>query len=135
MPEAPLPLSEDQVRTLGLAFEVGISQAFLRANPGSREALEMLGHALTRSGRHEEALETDRRLVALQPDNPYVRYNLACSLSNLGLVDEALRELGEAVRLGYDDVAHMQADPDLQKVRKDPRFGKLVKAAGRRARD
>jgi predicted Zn-dependent protease len=122
----PLPISESSSRESALAFEAGISSAYLRAVPDHREALEMLGHALTRAGRHEEALEVDRRLVGLQPGNAFVRYNLACSLSNLGRVDEAFLELEAAMELGYDDLRHMAEDPDLAKVRADPRWRALV---------
>lgn len=129
----PLPLSESAAREAALGFESGIAAAFLKSEPAHREALEMLGHALTRQGRHEEALAVDRRLSALEPENAYIRYNLACSLSNLGHVDEALRELETALELGYDDLAFMQQDPDLAKVRKDPRYRKLVER-GRKGR-
>ncbi len=132
-PSRPLPLSEAAARDLGLRFETGIAAAFLRAEPGHREAMEMLGHALTRQGKHDEALTVDRRLVGLEPENAYVRYNLACSLSNLGKVEEALRELEIAIELGYDDLSFMQQDPDLERVRKDPRYRALL-AKGRKGR-
>jgi tetratricopeptide (TPR) repeat protein len=122
----PLPLSEPSSRDLALSFETGIAAAFLRAEPGHREALEMLGHALTRQGKHLDALEVDRQLVGMEPDNAYVRYNLACSLSNLGKVEEALKELEAAIELGYDDLSYMQKDPDLERVRKDPRYRRLL---------
>ncbi|KAF0243031.1 MAG: hypothetical protein FD180_3602 [Planctomycetota bacterium] len=122
----PLPLSEPSSRDLVLSFETGIAAAFLRAEPGHREALEMLGHALTRQGKHDDALAVDRELVGLEPDNAYIRYNLACSLSNLGKVEEALGELEIALELGYDDLAYMQKDPDLARVRKDPRYRTLL---------
>ncbi len=122
----PLPLSEPASRALALSFETAIAAAFLRAEPGHREALEMLGHALTRQGKHDDALAVDRELVNLEPDNAYIRYNLACSLSNLGKVEDALRELELALELGYDDVSYMQKDPDLARVRKDPRYRRLL---------
>jgi hypothetical protein len=87
MPEsasAPIPLPPATLLGMALDFEIGIAAAYLKADPLHREALEMLGHALTRRGRHAEALEVDRRLVAMEPENAYVRYNYACSLSNLG---------------------------------------------------
>ncbi|MCE9582537.1 MAG: tetratricopeptide repeat protein [Planctomycetes bacterium] len=129
----PIPLPESVSREMALSFEIGIASAFLRSEPGHRDALEMLGHALTRQGKHEAALEVDRKLVALQPDNAFVRYNLACSLSNLGRVDEALVELGESIDLGYEDLAFMQSDPDLAQVRRDPRYRRLLEK-GKRGR-
>ena len=127
----PLPLSEPASRDLALSFETGIATAFLRAEPGHREALEMLGHALTRQGKHDDALAVDRVLVSLEPENAYIRYNLACSLSNLGKVEEALLELETALKLGYDDLSYMQKDPDLARVRKDPRYRGLLEKGKR----
>lgn len=132
-PVHPLPLPEPVSRDLGLSFEIGIASAFLQTEPDHREALEMLGHALTRKGKHEEALVVDRRLVALEPENAFGRYNLACSLSNLGRIDEALHELAASIELGYEDLAFMQSDPDLAQVRRDPRYRQLL-AKGRRGR-
>ena len=34
--------------------------------------------------------------------------------------------MGEAFRLGYDDVAHMEVDPDLASIRERPEFRALV---------
>lgn len=126
-----IPLAHASTIPMALDFEISLATAYLKADPGHREALEMLGHALTRRGRHAEALEVDRRLVGLEPSNAYVRYNFACSLSNMDRVDEALRELEKALDLGYDDLALLRSDPDLAGVRKDPRFKLLL----RRARD
>ena len=130
-PTDPLPIAEKSAEGLAQEFEAGISAAFLRANPDSREALEMLGHALTRAGRHSEALDVDRRLVQLQPDNAFAHYNLACSLSNMGNVEEALGALETALKLGYDDLSFMEKDPDLARVRRDPRYRRLLEKGKR----
>ncbi|MHC4606023.1 MAG: TPR end-of-group domain-containing protein [Planctomycetota bacterium] len=107
-------------------FEIGLARAALAGNKGSFEALQMLGHALTRSGRHREAIAVDRRIVELRPKDPVSHYNLACSYSNLNEADRAFEALERAFDLGYRDVRHMLVDEDLRNVRGDPRFRKLV---------
>lgn len=94
-------------------------------------AMFELGTVLTRLRRFQEGLEIDRRLVRLQPDQPVLRYNLACSLALVEMNDEAVSELTKAIDLGYDDVDHMLKDRDLEILRRDERFADLV----RRLRD
>ena len=54
--------------------------------------------------RPEDGLEADRRLMALLPQDPRVRYNLACSCALLGQTDEAFQRLSEACDLGFATV-------------------------------
>jgi len=116
-----------------LSFEIDLARAVIHGNPGHLAALQMLGHALCRAGRHREALEVDNRILDLRPEDPVSHYNLACSLSNLKDVDRALVSLERALQCGYRDIAHLMRDEDLRNVRLDPRFRKLVeKRWGRR---
>lgn len=109
-----------------LLFQVSLSKAVLTSRSNTVEALEMLGHALTRLGKHQEALKVDKKLVRLLPDNPVALYNLACSYSNLGEIDDALDALYKAVSYGYEDGEHMKKDPDLKRLRSEKRFMDLV---------
>ncbi len=112
------------------AFErealVPVYEEALRGDPDDLQVLAYLGAAYTKLGRHEEALEMDRRLAALAPRDPVVRYNLACSYALLGRIDEAFRELDRAVELGYRDRSHLERDEDLANLRCDPRFAALL---------
>ena len=102
----------------------------LRSETDRREnlaALVELGAVLTRLGRYDEGLQVDQRLVRLEPEEPIVHYNLACSLSLLGRIDDGIEELTRAVDLGYEDVEHMLKDRDLRALRNDPRFEVLAK--------
>jgi tetratricopeptide (TPR) repeat protein len=129
-----LPVPAVEAERAWREFEVALARAVLRVRARRLDALAMLGHALTALGRHEEALEADLRAVEVAPEDATARYNLACSFANLGRVDEAISALREAVRLGYRDVRHMEADPDLASIRSDPRYRALVEALRRRAR-
>jgi tetratricopeptide (TPR) repeat protein len=107
-------------------FEAALSRAVLARFPRHLPALHLLGNALTRLGRHREALGVDRAIVKLAPENDASHYNLACSYSNLGLVDQALRSLKRAVELGYENEEWMAEDPDLENVRRDRRFRRIL---------
>jgi tetratricopeptide (TPR) repeat protein len=102
----------------------------LRSETDRREnvpALVELGAALTRLGRYDEGLLVDQRLVRLEPEEPIVHYNLACSLALLGRADESIEELTRAVDLGYEDLEHMLKDRDLRSLRSSPRFEELAR--------
>lgn len=107
-------------------FEIGLSQAVIGADSRNARAFEMLGQALTRAGRHPEALDADLRLAKLRPKDPVAYYNLACSYSNLRNVDAAFEALHRAFDLGYNDYRHLLKDPDLENVRRDRRFRTLL---------
>jgi hypothetical protein len=53
-------------------------------------------------------------------------YNLACSLARAGRADEAIDSLSRAILLGYDDLAHMESDPDLESLHEHPDFQALL---------
>ena len=126
-PRKAAPRKDDhRARLLFSDFEVGLSRAVLDSNPRHARALEMLGQALTRAGRHNEALEADLRLADLRPKDPIAFYNLACSYSNLENLDAAFDALRRAFDLGYRDYRHLLRDPDLENVRRDRRFKRLL---------
>lgn len=107
-------------------FQIGLGKAVLAGWKDHLEALLMLGDALTRHGRHQEALKVDQRIAELRPEDPSAHYNLACSYSNLKDADQAIAALEKALRLGYRDISHLLRDEDLLHVRRDPRFRKLI---------
>ena len=109
------------------SFEIRLSKSVLDRDPGHVEALTILGAALTRAGRHEEALEIDLRTTTLLRNEPTAFYNLACSYSILNRVDEAVAALKKALDLGYRDFNHLLKDEDLRNVRSDPRFRELLR--------
>ncbi len=103
-------------------FEIKFYERLLSKNPNFFHALATLGDAYTRKGFYQEGLEVDRKLVSLKPEDPIVHYNFACSLSLLGEIEEAFKELKKAVLLGYDDFSYIVKDPDLENSRKHARF-------------
>ncbi len=109
-----------------LDFEISFYERLLKKRPDFINALVALGDAYTKRGRYEDGLKVDKRLVRLKPDDPLVHYNLACSYSLLKMAESALSALKKAIRLGYRDFAFMERDPDLEYIRKDPRYKELL---------
>lgn len=109
-----------------LDFEISFHENLLIENPNFLDALIALGDAYTKKGRYKEGLEIDKRLVKLRPEEPVVHYNLGCSYSLLKESRLCLEALEKAIHLGYNELAFMEKDPDLEFIRKDSRYRELL---------
>lgn len=107
-------------------FDLQFYQQILARNGYHLDALRQLVERLAQRGEHAAALELDRRLVAIMPEDMIARYNLACTLCMLGQVDSALSALDRAFQLGYRDLAHLEVDSDLDPLRQHAGFQRLL---------
>lgn len=126
MPEkksARKKLSRVEQRDLDTKIE--FIEGLVRRDPNYVDALQILGDHYTQRGRISEGLKVDERLARLEPANPLVFYNLACSYSLAGEIDQAATALGKALRLGYRDFDWLAKDPDLKALRSDAAFNEL----------
>ena len=114
----PLTTKEKRDLDIEIAFLEGLTQR----DPKYVEALQLLGDNYTQRDRFRDGLAVDEHLAKLLPDDSMVFYNLACSYSLTDRIDESITALNKAVRLGYEDSKWMDTDPDLNKVRTDPRY-------------
>jgi tetratricopeptide (TPR) repeat protein len=110
-----------------LDFELDFFGALLSAVPDFTDVLRAQACNLTMKGRLHDGLVVDEKLVAVCPTDPTAHYNLACRYALLKQRDKAIKALRQAVELGYRDFAFMQEDQDLDSIRKDPRFRKLMR--------
>jgi tetratricopeptide (TPR) repeat protein len=115
-----------------LDFEISFYEGILKRDPNLVDVLVPLGHAYTDGGYYEKGLEIDVRLSRLRPKDPLVFYNLACSHSVLGQITPALESLDKALSLGYSDFRFLMQDPDMENLRKSPRFEQLLRKRRRR---
>jgi tetratricopeptide (TPR) repeat protein len=107
-------------------FEIRFFESVLRRDANYAAVVEILGGLYTRQGRIADGLKMDRKLVKLQPENANAHYNLACSLALSKRNSDALRELRQAIELGYRDFDWMQQDPDLEALKAHPQFQALL---------
>jgi tetratricopeptide (TPR) repeat protein len=105
-----------------LDVKIQFMEGIVRRDPQYIEALQLLGDHYTQRGKYEDGLKVDEQLSRLEPGNPLVFYNLACSYSLIGEVDQAATALDKALALGYRDFKWLAKDPDLRILRKHPLF-------------
>ena len=108
-----------------LDFDVDFFEQLLSRNESDVEVLRVLAELVSKKGDVDRAVDLDQRLADLLPEDPLVRYNLGCSLARAGQNREAIASLSQAILLGYDDLAHLEVDPDLDSLREDPEFRSL----------
>ncbi len=108
--------------TRDLDVKIGFLEGIVRRENGYVDALQLLGDHYTQRGHFEEGLRIDEHLSRLEPKNPLVFYNLACSYSLTGQMDRAAVALDRALSLGYRDFRWLARDPDLRKFRKHPLY-------------
>jgi len=109
-----------------LDFDIDFFERLLSRRPDAVEVLRVLAELVSKKGDLPRAVEIDGRLVELLPADCLARYNLACSLARTGRNDEAVDALSRAILLGYDDLAHMESDPDLEGLRDHPDYRALL---------
>lgn len=114
------PLSGKEKRELDI--EIEFLSGLIERDPEYVEALQLLGDDFTKRGQFNDGLKIDEHLSRLLPEDSMVFYNLACSYSLTDRIDDSITALNKAVHLGYDDSKWMDTDPDLNKVRTDPRY-------------
>ena len=109
-----------------LDFDIDFYEKLLAKNGESLEVLRILAELVSKKGVMSRAIELDTKIVELLPEDFLARYNLACSLARAGKSDEAIDSLSQSILLGYDDLAHMDVDPDLDSLRDLPDFQALL---------
>ena len=100
----------------------------LELNPDDARAWNLGAAILGTLGETERALEFARKSVAIDPDDPMLLYNVACTYSVLGHVEESLTTLEHAVDKGYGHKDWVEHDPDFASIRDTPRFQAILEA-------
>ena len=113
-------LSRKEVRDLDT--KISFLEGLVRRDPEFVEALQILGDHYTLRGQFDASLKVDKQLSKLEPQNPLVFYNLACSYALNSDFNLAAASLERALQLGYRDFKWLAKDPDLRVLRKHPAF-------------
>ncbi len=108
-------------------FEIEFLGKVLERDPFFVDAIRVQGNNLAARGEYVRALQLDRRLVRLAPDDAIAWYNLSCTYAVLGMIDPAFSALGRSLELGYRYIQRLRKDPDLKTLRRDPRFLRLLR--------
>jgi tetratricopeptide (TPR) repeat protein len=126
IPEYKFDLNTLEFRKTDDEFEIWFLEGILEIYPAYAECLMFLGNTYTVNGMYEKGLKVDMKLSKLKPCDSAVHYNLACSYSLLGSVNKALKSLGRAIDLGYNDIKHLENDSDLDGLRDEAGYELLI---------
>lgn len=108
-------------------FEVEFFSGILQHSPEYVDVLRVFSNLLSLKGRFAEVLKIDKQIVRLRPEDALAHYSLACSYALLKRADQSLKTLRRAVELGYRDFRGIREDHDLDTIKQDPRFAKLLR--------
>ena len=86
----------------------------------------LLAGAYAKLGRSEEAVQQLQRVLAMNVTDSHTIYNAACTYGVLGRKGEALAALRRAIEAGYGEWELAMLDADLNSIRDDPEFGRLM---------
>ena len=79
---------------------IDLGESCLTSLPDDATVLNNVATCLLRSGHMDRARTLLERAIALKPNDPYLRYNLACVSAKEKKKDDAVGGLKEACRLG-----------------------------------
>jgi len=108
----------------------------LALDPNNAAAIGYGATALAYLGEPKRFKEWMKRALLIDPDNMKTRYNFACALTaQLKDTNSALELLGPVFeKMAVGLLNHSKADPDLDPLRNDPRFQRMVAGAETRLR-
>jgi TolB-like protein/cytochrome c-type biogenesis protein CcmH/NrfG len=106
----------------------GIKNAehILRYDPNNTRALYFGAGALIETGDKTRGLEWADRALKSEPDDPATLYNIACTYSLAGKIDESIDLLEQSITSGSDRLNWIKHDSDLDTLRDHPRFIALI---------
>ena len=110
-------------------------EGVIAKDPTNCSALAMGSLALAVLNEEERARDWMRRALLLDPDNLLGRYNIACTLAQFLHDPEGALEALQPYFLhtsSTTEIRHVEADPDLDPIRDDPRFKDMLAAAKNR---
>lgn len=131
MPEA-FNLSAELIDEPAMAFRI-LFWVSSQPRPEKKHLLEAWIRAMNngtaaacKEGTAAERLEMVNRAIAVAPENLSIYHNAACVYCALGLAEEALDSVVSAAEHGYENMALMAEDTDLDLIRQHPGFLALV---------
>jgi adenylate cyclase len=125
--------SEELQRVARMTIER--AEKALAKDPANAPALASGAGALGAIGERDRSKDWIERALLLDPDNILMRYNLACALT-IDLEDDerAITVLEDyfSRTVSPTHIRHADADPDLERLRGNPRFVQMLAAAKQR---
>ncbi len=110
----------------GPPLAIELAERGLKKFPLRPDLLHWAGYARLASRQDMENAELLLRASYQSAHNPNLQYDLACLRLLLDRPDEALEALDAAFAGGWSNWDHLEIDPDMEKLRTDPKFHQLL---------
>jgi DNA-binding winged helix-turn-helix (wHTH) protein len=131
-------LCELSLKRLGLRREarrtatasVEAAEQSLRRRPDDVRSLSLGGCLLPGLGRCDDGRRWTQRALALEPDEPYVNLNAACTFTLLGEYEHALDLLSRVPLSPVGNCKWIRHDPSFDPLRDHPRFHVMMAHCG-----
>lgn len=138
-PAAGEDLRRAVARTLGrlgepeaLRASIAASEAKVAASPDDEDERFQLGLDYLYAKENAKGAAIFEELLARDPRNAIAAYNLACGKSLLGETEAALAALKKSIELGFREWRHMDQDSDLDPLRQNEEFKRIMSDLRRR---
>ena len=109
--------------------EIRILQSAVTRDPANAQAWGMLGVAYQGTKHFEQALASFEKVLLLKPDSAKAMYAVGALHARAGHAELAFEWLGKARATHKLDMTAIQTDVNVDSIRNDPRFGKLLPVA------
>lgn len=98
----------------------------VKEQPKNGQAWHRLGYSLHALGKLDDAMKAHEQTLAFPQFAPIGAYNTACVHALKGDKEKAFKWLAKAVELGMNNAAQFDGDNDLDSLRDDERFAKIM---------
>lgn len=99
----------------------------LQQSPNCEDTILKIGLMLHLQWKLDDALPWHQRTARTEQYSHIGYYNIACYHALKKQSDEAFFYLEKAIKAGYSDTSYLEADSDLNSIRKDARYAALLK--------
>ena len=127
LPQVYARLGRDEDRIASLDRAVTVLESELLLDPDDRNIRIRLATMQAALGDSESALKSADVLLDVSNGDASLLYNLACLYSLSGAVEKSLDVLEAAIEAGFSDAEWIIQDSDLDNIRQDERFAKLLR--------
>ena len=115
-------------RDTALRRAMKLMEERLELNPDDARACNLVSTKYAMLGDSERAVQFAERSLSIDPEDPMLLYNVACTYARLEMHGDAMRCLEGAVDKGFGHREWIDHDPDLNSLRDNPRFQALSQA-------
>jgi len=99
---------------------------YLLHHPDDSRAHQFYAFTLLRLDRLEEAKKEMQKGIEQNPKDPIIIYNAACFYTLIDDKPTAIKNLKTAIANGFENYDYMRHDPDLNNLKEEPDFIKLM---------